>query len=112
NREGISCFVPEIPFLDNTECVRLLQNKPGGLIHIMDNQARRMRKKTDHTMVKAFGKRWGNRSSFKMGGLDHSGFPTFTINHFNGPITYSVEGFLERNFDTLNPDFVSLLRGA
>jgi hypothetical protein len=92
--------------------VRLLQNQPGGLIHIMDDQARRTPKKTDHTMVEAFGKRWANHSSFKVGSVDRSGFPTFTINHFNGPVTYSSEGFLERNLDALNPDFVSLLRGS
>ncbi|KAG6370549.1 P-loop containing nucleoside triphosphate hydrolase protein [Boletus reticuloceps] len=38
--EGISRFVPSVPYFDNAECVRLLQNKPGGLIHIMDDQAR------------------------------------------------------------------------
>jgi chitin synthase len=63
-------------------------------------------------MVEAFGKRWGNHSSFKIGSVDRSGFPTFTINHFNGPVTYSSEGFLDRNLDALNPDFVSLLRGT
>jgi chitin synthase len=110
--EGISRFVPQIPYFDNAECVRLLQNKPGGLIHIMDDQARRAAKKTDHTMVEAFAKRWANHSSFKTGAIDRSGFPTFTVNHFNGPVTYSAEGFLERNVDALNPDFVSLLRGA
>jgi chitin synthase len=62
-------------------------------------------------MVKAFGKRWGNHSSFKVGSVHRSGFPTFTINHFNGPVTYSAEGFLNRNLDSLSPDFVSLLRG-
>jgi chitin synthase len=62
--------------------------------------------------VEAFAKRWGNHSSFKVGTLDRSGSSTFTINHFNGPVTYSSEGFLERNLDALNPDFVSLLRGA
>jgi chitin synthase len=36
----------------------------------------------------------------------------FTINHFNGPVTYSSEGFIMRNLDALNPDFVSLLHGA
>ncbi|KAJ7078475.1 P-loop containing nucleoside triphosphate hydrolase protein, partial [Mycena belliarum] len=98
--------------LDNGECIRLLQNRPGGLVHIMDDQARRAPKKTDHTMVEAFIKRWGNHSSFKTGGaLDRSGFPTFTISHFNGPVTHSAEIFLTRNTDTLNPDFVSLLRG-
>ncbi|KAI6120169.1 glycosyltransferase family 2 protein [Pisolithus croceorrhizus] len=104
--EGISKYVPPISYFDNSECVRLFQNKPGGLIHIMDDQARRSHKKTDHTMVEAFAKRWGNHSSFKLGGgLDRSGFPTFTICHFNGP------AFLERNLDALNPDFVALLRG-
>jgi chitin synthase len=44
--------------------------------------------------------------------VDRSGFPTFTINHFNGPVTYSSEAFLDRNLDSLNPDFVSLLRGS
>ncbi|KAF8141128.1 P-loop containing nucleoside triphosphate hydrolase protein [Boletus edulis] len=110
--EGISRFVPSVPYFDNAECVRLLQNKPGGLIHIMDDQARRSHKKTDLTMVEAFGKRWGNHSSFKVGPVDRSGSPAFTVNHFNGPVSYSSEGFLERNLDSLNPDFVSLLRGS
>ncbi|TFK52854.1 glycosyltransferase family 2 protein [Heliocybe sulcata] len=110
--EGLTNYVPQIPYFDNSECLRLLQNKPGGLIHIMDDQARRIPKKTDHTMIEAFGKRWGNHSSFKMGSIDRSGFPTFTVHHYNGPVTYSAEGFLERNLDAVNPDFVSLLRGA
>ncbi len=112
NNEGISRFVPHIPYFDNSECVRLLQNRPGGLIHIMDDQARRQPRKTDHTMVEAIAKRWANHSSFKSGGVDRSGFPTFTINHFSGPVTYSSQGFLEKNLDWLNPDFVSLLRGT
>ncbi|KAF9531219.1 glycosyltransferase family 2 protein [Crepidotus variabilis] len=112
NAEGISRFVPQVPYFDNSECIRLLQNSPGGLIHIMDDQARRQPKKTDHSMVEAFSKRWGNHTSFKSGSADRSGFPTFTVNHFNGSVTYSSEGFLDRNLDAINPDFVSLLRGA
>ncbi|KAJ7265999.1 glycosyltransferase family 2 protein [Mycena haematopus] len=97
------------PYFDNAECIRLLQNKPGGLVHIMDDQARRAPKKTDATMVEAFAKRWGNHSSFKTSGVGAGA--TFTISHFNGPVTYSADGFLARNLDALNPDFVSLLRG-
>src|SRR5258708_39008843 len=44
--------------------------------------------------------------------MERSGIPTLTINHFNGPVTYSSEGFLERRLDALSPDFVSLLRGS
>ena len=112
NNEGISRFVPHVPYFDNSECTRLLQHRPGGLIHIMDDQARRMPRKTDHTMVEAFVKRWGNHSSFKAGGMDRQGFPTFTVNHYSGPVTYSASGFLEKNLDAINPDFVSLLRGT
>ncbi|KAF8688556.1 TRAFAC class myosin-kinesin ATPase superfamily Myosin family, partial [Rhizoctonia solani] len=111
--EGLAArWAPSIPYFDNSECVRVMSNKPGGLIHIMDDQARRMPRKTNQTMVEAFGKRWGNHSSFKVGAADRSGLPTFTVNHFNGPVTYSSDNFLERNSDALNPDFVSLLRGS
>ena len=78
----------------------------------MDDQARRQPRKTDHTMVEAITKRWANHSSFKSGGMDRSGFPTFTVNHYSGPVTYSSQGFLEKNLDAINPDFVSLLRGT
>ncbi|KZV71243.1 glycosyltransferase family 2 protein [Peniophora sp. CONT] len=111
SQEGISRFVPQVPYFDNTECIRLLQNQPGGLIHIMDDQSRRAPRKTDHTMAEAFSKRWGNHGSFRAGSMDRSGFPTFTVNHYNGPVTYSTDGFLAKNLDALNPDFVSLLRG-
>lgn len=110
--EGISRFIPQVSYVDNKECIRVLQNRPGGLIHIMDDQARRAPRKTNVTMVEAFGKRWGNHDSFKIGASDRDGNPTFTVKHFNGPVTYSAGGFLERNLDALNPDFVSLLRGA
>ncbi|KAI6017294.1 hypothetical protein BKA83DRAFT_4010003, partial [Pisolithus microcarpus] len=90
----------------------LFQNRPGSLIHIMDDQACWSHKKTDHMMVEAFTKQSGTHSSFKLGGgLDRSGFPTFTICLFNGPVTYSSKVFLEHNLDALNPDFVALLHG-
>jgi len=46
NSEGISRFVSQVPYLNNSECVRLLQNQPGKLIYIMDDQACCMAKKT------------------------------------------------------------------
>jgi len=37
--EGISRPVLSVPYFDNAECVHLLQDKPGDLIHIMNDQA-------------------------------------------------------------------------
>ncbi|PWN45202.1 chitin synthase 8 [Ceraceosorus guamensis] len=109
--EGITYLSPDVPYFDNAETLRLINNQPGGLVHIMDDQARRMPKKTDHTMAEAFGKRWGNHPTFKVGPADRSGFSTFTISHFAGPVTYSCEGLLEKNAEVVSPDFVSMLRG-
>ncbi|SJX63440.1 probable Chs8-Chitin Synthase 8 [Sporisorium reilianum f. sp. reilianum] len=109
--EGISHLSPEIPYFDNAETLRLMTNQPGGLIHIMDDQARRMPKKSDQTMIEAFGKRWGNHPSFKVGPADRSGFSSFTISHYNSAVTYTSENLLEKNSEVVSPDFVSLLRG-
>ncbi|KAK0523106.1 Chitin synthase, class 8 [Tilletia horrida] len=110
--EQLTFLSPDVPFFDNSDCVRLITNHPGGLIHIMDDQARRMPKKTDHTMIEAFGKRWGNHPSFKVGPADRSGYATFTVSHFSGSVTYTSEDLLERNTEAVSPDFVSLLRGS
>jgi chitin synthase len=110
-QEGLTGLSPPVAFFDNSECLRLIDNQPGGLIHITDDQARRVPKKTEHTMIEAYAKRWGNHGSFKLSGMDRTGFPTFTVSHFTGPVTYSTEAFLEKDADVINPDFVSLLRG-
>ena len=62
-------------------------------------------------MVEAFVKWWGNRSLFQGWGCGQVWFPSFPISYYYGAATYS-EGFLDRNLDAINPDFVSLLRGA
>lgn len=108
--EGITNFVPEMPWYNNLGCVEVI-DKPGGLISIMDSQAAKLPKKNEHTLVQTFAKKWNHHNSFKTGSADRSGFPTFTIQHYTGAVTYSAEGLLERNSDTMNPDFVSLLRG-
>ncbi|KAE8225588.1 hypothetical protein CF319_g1685 [Tilletia indica] len=110
--EKLTFLSPEVPYFDNSDVVRLITNHPGGLIHILDDQARRMPKKTDHTMIEAFGKRWGNHPSFKVGPSDRSGYATFTVSHFSGSVTYTSEDMLERNTEAISPDFVSLLRGS
>ncbi|TIB82801.1 chitin synthase 8 [Wallemia mellicola] len=112
--EGISKISPPVSFseYDNADVLRLLGAKQGGLIHIMDDQAKRAPKKNDNTMVEAFNKRWGNNSKFKTSSPDRSGYPTFSINHYAGTVTYSAENWIEKNTENLNPDFVSLFKGG
>ncbi|KAI9449751.1 hypothetical protein HD554DRAFT_2044378 [Boletus coccyginus] len=66
----------------------------------------------DHTIVEAFTKHWSNHSSFKIRPIDCLGYPTFTVNYFNRPVIYSSEDFLDCNLDSLNSNFILLLRGS
>ncbi|TEB29002.1 hypothetical protein FA13DRAFT_1866086 [Coprinellus micaceus] len=113
--EGLESYVPALGWNDNTETLRLLRHYPGGLIHIMDDQARRQPKKTDDTMVEAFktSSVIDTSTSPTAGGTTNVGMgASFTISHFNGPVTYLAEHFLARNLDSIDSDFVSLLRGT
>ncbi|KAF8440069.1 hypothetical protein L210DRAFT_3671727 [Boletus edulis BED1] len=93
--EGISRFIPSVPYFDNASAFASFKNKPGGLIHIMDDQARRSHKKTDLTML----------------GWSINRDPPHVHRQ---PLQWSrvlfLHSFLERNLDFLNPDSISLLR--
>ncbi|KAJ2160693.1 hypothetical protein GGF46_002050 [Coemansia sp. RSA 552] len=36
---------------------------------------------------------------------------SFTVSHFWGPVTYDIEGFVDKNLDQLSSDFVAVFRG-
>lgn len=96
------------------ETVRILTTQPGGLAHIIDDQAVR-KGKNEKTMLDAMGKRWGKNRQFswrKEGdGSGRAG--TFTIEHWTDAetVTYSTESFLEKNLNLVPNDLVDLLGG-
>ncbi|CAH7687581.1 putative chitin synthase class V [Phakopsora pachyrhizi] len=113
--EELQSLLPglDTPFYDNSEILRVLTHAPGGLVHIIDDQSSR-KNKDNNTMIEAMGRRWGNNPSFtwKDGDARLDRPATFTCNHYSGPVTYSVEGFLEKNRDVVSPDFVNLFGGS
>ncbi|OCF76617.1 chitin synthase [Kwoniella mangroviensis CBS 8886] len=101
--------VTRIPYFDNSECVKMLSDNKGGLVNIMDDQARK--KRTEGQFLEAMGKRYTGHASFSLATQSRSGGATFTINHYDGPVTYSTENFLERNANETSADILRLLRG-
>lgn len=101
------------PYASNAECMRVLTNVPGGLVHIIDDQSSR-RGKTDATMLKAMTKRWGSHAAFDSREGDESlgRAGTFLVSHWDAQVNYSSEGFLTHNSSALSPNFVALLAGS
>lgn len=102
--------ISRVPYFDNAECLRMLGANRGGLIHIMDDQARK--KKTDASMLEAMGKRHNGHSSFSLGDATRHAGGSFTVHHYSGPVSYSAENFIERNANETSADILRLLRGS
>ncbi|KAG0327731.1 hypothetical protein BGZ99_006992 [Dissophora globulifera] len=109
--EGITS-IPRIHYFDNSACLQMLgQNSEDGLIGIMSSQSRHISRKTDTTMLEAFTKQYARHDSLTVT-RNMNSHPSFTIQHFLSPVTYTVEGWLEQNVDNLSSDFVTLFRGG
>jgi len=102
-KEGIDANA--IEFSDNTELLALLLGKPIGLLALADEEAK-VPQGTDRTMldkIKAHLK--GKEITHPMGDR-----PEFSIAHYAGKVTYRVDGFLDKNRDTLAVDMVAVMR--
>ncbi|KAG0202582.1 hypothetical protein BGX28_004928 [Mortierella sp. GBA30] len=110
--EGIT-QIPRIHFFDNSACLQMLGHKDAneGLIGIMSSQSRHISRKTDATMLETFSKEYSTHDSLTVT-RDMNTYPSFTVQHYLAPVTYTVDGWLEQNVDNLSSDFVTLFRGG
>jgi len=103
----------KITFVDNSECVALIEGKPYGLLSILDEECT-LGKATDMTYINKIGnlfssgKPQANKFFFK-----HQQNPViYTVKHFAGGVEYNVTNFLDKNRDTLNPSVTELMQGS
>ncbi|KAI8078790.1 chitin synthase-domain-containing protein [Halteromyces radiatus] len=103
--------MPEVPYFSNSGCLALLSRPKHGLIDIANNHSKSSSRAYDANMLDSFIKYNGTHDSFSTRSAD-SGTLLFSVRHFDGQVTYNPKGFIERNKDVLNPDFVTLIRGG
>ncbi|KAG9321646.1 hypothetical protein KVV02_005444 [Mortierella alpina] len=110
--EGITS-IPRIHFFDNSACLQMLghHDPDDGLIGIMSRQSSHIGRKTDATMLEAFSKEFAKHDSLTVS-RNMNSYPSFTVQHYLAPVSYTVDGWLEQNVDNLSSDFVTLFRGG
>jgi len=93
-----------IEFVDNSKCVELIEGKPYGLISLLEEECSLGGSKDSSyisKVEKAFGK---NRTQANVHFVKHKTKPTvFSVIHFAGSVDYAVEGWLDKNRDTMSP---------
>jgi myosin heavy subunit len=108
NTEGITWEA--IDFIDNEPMIDLITKRRVGILPLLDEELKLLGRGNDKSFLsKLFDKQSSNPVMVKSVKAARG---TFTVRHFAGKVTYTVEGFLEKNRDTLTEDLVDMLRGS
>ncbi|XP_042230048.1 unconventional myosin-XV-like [Homarus americanus] len=94
-----------IEFQDNLPLIELVARKPVGILHLLDDESN-FPKATDHSFLE---KCHYNHALNELYSRPRMSSMEFGIKHYAGQVWYSVEGFLDKNRDTLRNDVVELL---
>ncbi|TFY68562.1 hypothetical protein EVJ58_g936 [Rhodofomes roseus] len=123
-RDGVS--LPAIATMDNSACIELLRGsqlseraskKPGGILGVMNKASSSFKsgksgEKRDEELLQDLVSKFGVHASFIASPPEQAANMQFGINHFAGPCSYDVHGFVEKDTDILDTAFVSLLRNS
>ncbi|XP_072300525.1 myosin-IIIb [Eucyclogobius newberryi] len=101
--EGVDASLVE--YEDNRPILDMFLQKPMGLLSLMDEESR-FPQATDQTLVDKF----EDNLRCKYFWIPKRMELCFGIQHYAGKVMYSVNGFLEKNRDTLPADIVVVLR--
>ncbi|KAG9509135.1 Unconventional myosin-IXb [Fragariocoptes setiger] len=105
-REGI-CW-KEIDFVDNSDCLKLIEGRPHGLLCLLDDQCN-FPGATNQTTLTKFIQHHRDNSLFK---IPPSRQRAFIIKHYAGQVKYQITDFREKNSDLMRPDIVGVLKSS
>lgn len=102
-REGINWS--EIEWVDNGECLDLIERKLG-VLSLIDEESR-FPKGTDESMLGKLHSAHGTNDFYVRPRLANN---KFGIRHYAGEVLYDSDGFLDKNRDALREDILGLLK--
>lgn len=94
-----------LPYPDNHAVLNLIAKKPIGILSLLDDESN-FPKASDHSFLE---KCHYNHALNDLYSRPRLSSVEFGIKHYAGQVWYSVDGFLDKNRDTLRPDVLELL---
>lgn len=98
-----------IKFTDNQPVINLIEAKPIGILNLLDEECK-MPKGSDESFCSKIYQHIKLDGIFQKPKIGSN--TSFLIQHFAGKVTYQVNGFLEKNRDTVCEEQISLLKGS
>eukprot|EP01065_Artemidia_motanka_P044167 TRINITY_DN6243_c0_g3_i1.p1 TRINITY_DN6243_c0_g3~~TRINITY_DN6243_c0_g3_i1.p1 ORF type:complete len:1109 (+),score=384.57 TRINITY_DN6243_c0_g3_i1:97-3423(+) len=103
--EGID--VTSVVFPDNSPCLQMVSGK-GGLMALLDEECALGKGSDDGFLSKIVDKFGGGKNPFF--GMKKLSKTSFIIHHYAKSVEYTIDGFLEKNRDTLKDAFKLMMR--
>lgn len=102
--EGIDAA--QVQFTDNKELLEELLLGKTGVLKLIDEESK-MPRGSDESMLEKF---HHSLNKFDTYSRPKGNTPQFSITHYAGEVTYQIDGFLDKNRDTLALDLVAVMR--
>ncbi|KAI0710458.1 myosin 5 [Cerioporus squamosus] len=99
-----------IEFSDNQPCIDIIEGKLG-VMALLDEESR-LPSGTDQSFLQKLHNQLAKPENAKVFKKPRFGNSAFTIAHYALDVTYEVEGFLEKNRDTVPDEHMALLQGT
>lgn len=97
-----------IPFVDNQECLDLIEKKPLCLLSMLDEECK-FPSGSDASWLTKLHQTLEKHKYYVKPRLSRT---AFGVNHYAGEVTYETASFLEKNRDTLYDELVVLIQGS
>jgi myosin heavy subunit len=104
-KEGLNWT--NITYQDNQIIIDCISKKPSGLLNVLEEHCMMQRSPDDSLLLQAYHQHHGADKVYIKPRFGNE--LSFTIKHFAGLVTYSIEGFISKNYDTLQDDITELM---
>eukprot|EP01125_Pyxidicula_operculata_P018572 TRINITY_DN6608_c1_g3_i1.p1 TRINITY_DN6608_c1_g3~~TRINITY_DN6608_c1_g3_i1.p1 ORF type:complete len:1306 (+),score=372.01 TRINITY_DN6608_c1_g3_i1:55-3972(+) len=105
SKEGIPW--QSINFVDNAACIELIESK-NGVLSMLDEEGQ-LPKGTEAQYLSKMQQKFKTSKFFA---FDHKKPQNFEVKHYAGSVSYSIDGFIVKNKNTLNPGVTMVLASS
>uniref|UniRef100_A0A8C4ZJ21 Myosin XIX n=1 Tax=Gadus morhua TaxID=8049 RepID=A0A8C4ZJ21_GADMO len=99
-----------VRYQDNQSCLDLIEGNPTGVFPLLNEESRLNRASDAGKFGARLQKELGDHGSISWDKFSQE--PHFSVTHYAGPVSYQIQGMMEKNKDPVPPEIIALLQAS